>query len=120
MTVKEISEKYNVTVDEIRKLCREGKIEGAEKTSAGWSIPEDKAEEYFVGKKEQSAAPAEPKEKIIPSGDEGKKLVTWYSEGDWGEKSYSSYTCTSCNGKGKSTCSSCGGDGKYVYLDFGD
>jgi hypothetical protein len=24
----------------------------------------------------------------------GKKVVTWYSEGDWGETSYSSYKCT--------------------------
>lgn len=32
----------------------------------------------------------------------GKKLVKWYSEGDWGEVSYSSYTCTKCNGTGRS------------------
>ena len=31
----------------------------------------------------------------------GKKVVTWYSEGDWGEKTYSSYTCTYCNGTGR-------------------
>ena len=52
-------------------------------------------------------------------GGAGKKLVTWYSEGDWGEKSYTSYTCTSCNGQGKRSCSSCGGDGKNTYLEFG-
>ncbi len=44
----------------------------------------------------------------------GKKLVTWYSEGDWGETSYSSYTCTSCNGSGKKSCGYCGGRG-YRY-----
>lgn len=32
----------------------------------------------------------------------GKKLVTFYSEGDWGTTSYSSYTCTKCNGTGRS------------------
>ena len=31
----------------------------------------------------------------------GKKLVTWYSEGDWGEASYSSYKCPQCNGPGR-------------------
>ena len=31
----------------------------------------------------------------------GKKLVTWYSEGDWGETSYSSYKCPQCNGTGR-------------------
>lgn len=30
----------------------------------------------------------------------GKIVVKWYSEGDWGEVSYSSYTCTACNGRG--------------------
>ncbi len=53
----------------------------------------------------------------------GKRLVTWYSNGDWGEKSYSSYTCTSCNGSGKSkkskpSCSGCGGDGIVTYYKF--
>ena len=33
-------------------------------------------------------------------GGSGKKLVTWYEYGDWGEKSYSSYDCTKCGGKG--------------------
>ena len=31
----------------------------------------------------------------------GKKVVEWYSEGDWGEKSYSSYECTRCDGTGR-------------------
>lgn len=30
----------------------------------------------------------------------GKVVVKWYSEGDWGEVSYSSYKCPQCNGKG--------------------
>ena len=60
-------------------------------------------------------------------GGSGKKVVTWYSEGDWGEKSYSSYKCTSCNGRGRSDCSSCNGGRKdcsacdggcfYIYED---
>lgn len=37
----------------------------------------------------------------------GKKVVTWYSNGDWGEVSYSSYDCSSCNGRGRYDCSSC-------------
>lgn len=45
----------------------------------------------------------------------GKIAVKWYSEGDWGEVSYTSYTCKSCNGKGRKTthqsCKYCGGDG---------
>lgn len=31
----------------------------------------------------------------------GKQTVVFYSEGDWGEKTYSSYKCTYCNGTGK-------------------
>lgn len=31
----------------------------------------------------------------------GKKLVTWYSHGDWGETSYSSYACPACGGDGR-------------------
>lgn len=29
-------------------------------------------------------------------GGSGKRLVTWYSEGDWGETSYTSYDCPYC------------------------
>lgn len=54
----------------------------------------------------------------------GKKLVTWYSEGNWGDTSYSSYECTSCHGSGKKSCSDCNGgendcrdcDGGYIYI----
>lgn len=47
----------------------------------------------------------------------GKKLVTWYSHGDWGEKSYTSYKCTSCNGSGRKTysCSYCKGGKIYNF-----
>lgn len=37
----------------------------------------------------------------------GKKAVTWYSEGDWGTSSYSSYKCTSCGGSGRVKCPQC-------------
>lgn len=43
----------------------------------------------------------------------GKKLVTWYSEGDWGFVSHSTYDCTSCDGKGKLDCRKC--DNGYYY-----
>ena len=54
----------------------------------------------------------------------GKKVVTWYSNGDWGEKSYTSYDCTSCNGRGKRNCGSCNSgkrdcsacDSGYYYI----
>ncbi len=57
-------------------------------------------------------------------GGAGKKVVTWYSEGDWGEKSYTSYKCTSCNGRGRRDCGSCNGgrrdcshcDSGYYYI----
>ncbi len=51
-------------------------------------------------------------------GGSGKKLVTWYSQGDWGETSYSSYTCGSCNGSGRSrrSCGAC--NNGYIY-NFG-
>ena len=60
-------------------------------------------------------------------GGSGKKLVTWYSHGDWGEKSYTSYKCTSCNGRGRRDCASCNGGRRdcsscdngcfYIYED---
>lgn len=50
-------------------------------------------------------------------GGSGKRLVTWYSEGDWGETSYSSYECTSCDGRGKFTCTRCAGEGWYYHFD---
>ena len=31
----------------------------------------------------------------------GKKLVEWYTFGDWGDVSYTSYDCPDCNGTGK-------------------
>ena len=57
-------------------------------------------------------------------GGRGKTLVTWYSEGDWGETSYTSSTCGGCGGSGKRSCSQCSGgkhdcnlcDGGYNYI----
>jgi len=51
-------------------------------------------------------------------GGSGRKSVKWYSQGDWGTTSYTSYECTSCDGSGRisgsrTRCSSCT-DG-YVY-----
>lgn len=37
----------------------------------------------------------------------GKMVYTWYEYGDWGEKSYTSSTCSSCKGSGKDDCGSC-------------
>lgn len=31
----------------------------------------------------------------------GKRVVKWYSNGDWGEVSYTTYKCTACNGTGR-------------------
>ena len=46
----------------------------------------------------------------------GKCSVTWYSEGDWGEKSYSSYDCTRCSGGvGSRDCSSCNSGYNYIF-----
>ncbi len=50
----------------------------------------------------------------------GKNLVTWYEHGDWGEKSYSSYTCKKCDGKGVYSCGKCGGSGSSTRLKFDD
>ncbi len=46
----------------------------------------------------------------------GKCVVTWYSEGDWGEKSYSSYDCTRCSGGvSNRDCPSCNGGYNYIF-----
>ena len=41
LTVKEISEKWGVSVRTIQTMCTEGKIEGASKMSNIWVIPEE-------------------------------------------------------------------------------
>ena len=37
----------------------------------------------------------------------GKQSQTWYSHGDWGDKSYTSSSCGSCKGSGSVYCSFC-------------
>ena len=59
---------------------------------------------YVYGKSSYSSSSGSSKSsssKCSYCGGSGKCLVTWYSEGDWGEKSYSSYTCTYCNETGR-------------------
>ena len=54
----------------------------------------------------------------------GKHVVTWYSNGDWGEKSYTSSKCGGCKGRGRRDCSSCNGgrndcracNSGYIYI----
>ena len=41
MTIKEASQKWNVSIRRINKLLNEGRIEGAYKTTASWNIPID-------------------------------------------------------------------------------
>lgn len=39
VTIKEISEKWNLTPRRIQKMCAEGKISGAIKFGRDWAIP---------------------------------------------------------------------------------
>lgn len=50
----------------------------------------------------------------------GKMIVKWYEHGDWGEVSYTSYTCTKCGGSGKkqNLCPRCGGSGSEKYYTY--
>ena len=41
MTVREASERWNVTERRVSALCKNGKIEGAEKKGKRWLIPSD-------------------------------------------------------------------------------
>lgn len=41
VTIKEISEKWNITPRRIQKMCADGKIQGAVKFGRDWAIPED-------------------------------------------------------------------------------
>ncbi len=54
-----------------------------------------------------------PRRSCSYCGGSGRRYVTWYSQGDWGEKSYTYYTCNSCKGSGGSStsCRTCGGSG---------
>jgi len=40
-TIKEIAEKWNLTVRRVQNLCSEGKIPGASKFGRDWAIPID-------------------------------------------------------------------------------
>ena len=50
-------------------------------------------------------------------GGKGRLPVKFYSQGDWGEVSYSSYDCPKCSGKGHFTCSKCNGYGYYYTYE---
>ena len=50
-------------------------------------------------------------------GGRGRLPVKFYSQGDWGEVSYSSYDCPKCSGKGHFTCSRCNGYGYYYTYE---
>ena len=41
MTIKEASEKWNISERRIRQLIQDGRIEGAEKIGTTWNIPDD-------------------------------------------------------------------------------
>jgi hypothetical protein len=41
MTIKETSEKWNITARRIQVLCSEGRIEGAVRFGRAWAIPMD-------------------------------------------------------------------------------
>lgn len=41
MTIKEVAEKWNLSVRRVQTICNEGKIEGAMKFGNTWAIPKD-------------------------------------------------------------------------------
>lgn len=41
LTIKEVTEKWNVTPRRIQKMCAEGRIPGAKKFGRDWAIPAD-------------------------------------------------------------------------------
>lgn len=41
LTIKDASEKWNLSVRRIQEMCCDGKIEGAEKFGREWAIPKD-------------------------------------------------------------------------------
>lgn len=46
MSVKEASEKWKISERRIRKLCSEGRVEGAHKIGGSWSIPSDASKPF--------------------------------------------------------------------------
>ena len=54
MTVKEVAEKWGLSVRRVQLLCVEGRIEGAMKYASVWAIPKDaekpKDERIITGK----------------------------------------------------------------------
>lgn len=41
LTIKEIAEKWNLTVRRVQKMCSDGRIPGASKFGRDWAIPQD-------------------------------------------------------------------------------
>lgn len=41
LTIKEVSEKWNITPRRIQKMCADGLIPGVEKFGKNWAIPKD-------------------------------------------------------------------------------
>ena len=52
MTVKEAAQKWNMTEEQVRNLCKVDKIPGASKISGKWQIPDD-AQDPHTTKKEE-------------------------------------------------------------------
>ena len=50
MSVKEASERWNISERWIQKLCEEGQIEGVQRFSQSWMIPKEAQKPADLGK----------------------------------------------------------------------
>ena len=57
MSVKEASERWNISERWLQKLCEEGRIEGVQRFSRSWMIPKEAQKPADLRKKQKNKRP---------------------------------------------------------------
>jgi len=57
ISAKEAAEQWNITMRQVQKLCKEGRIEGVTTFSESWAIPEDTKKPTRTGKTKPGRKP---------------------------------------------------------------
>ena len=66
LSVLEMSKLWEITPQQIRTLCREGRVPGAIQTKDGWMIPKDEQKPGRKVRKKAARGPNVPKNTLTP------------------------------------------------------
>ena len=66
LSVLEMSKLWEITPQQIRTLCREGRVPGAIQTKDGWMIPKDEQKPGRKVRKKAARGPNLPKNSLTP------------------------------------------------------